>query len=155
MEVFDTIAFSCGLIIASSCFCTAIAQGLIAREGIEAVYSEPKAFGKYITLEMIPHTVAIYGLLLTILLFNFGGIITPEFSSVDASNIDFVEEIGIFYSVLAIPTILSGYLPLKVEGDINESSIFCRKILFSVAGHATSLIGLMISIMLMLNGGIL
>ncbi|MDI6917147.1 MAG: hypothetical protein QMC80_05050 [Thermoplasmatales archaeon] len=179
----ETVALSGGIIIGISGFSTIIGSGLITCEAMKHVPRDPYidiptrifmstkeqrefykkhadvfkewTFAKYVTLNTIPHTVSIYGLLITVLLFLAGGLLNSKPGLINVNNLRYVMIIAYIFAASSIGAILSGYLPTKVKGEIKESKVFGRKIIFASNGHLPALFGLIICLYLMVRYGML
>ncbi len=180
-HLWESLALSGGIIIGFSGLSASISAGIIGYEAMGHIPKDPYVpkpptpttskeykdwleewnetlkkctFPKYIVLSTISHTIAIYGLLLTILLFTFGGIINGM-SSIPSDKADVVVTIGVLYALFSLPAILSGYLPTKVRGDIGEISVFTKKIVSGAIGHTPALLGLIVALILMVQNSLM
>lgn len=182
-SVTEKIALAGGIIIGVSGFSTIIGSGLITCEAMKHIPREPYidmprvfksrkeqmkfykehadvfkewTFGKYMCLSTLPHTVSIFGLVLTILTFSFSGMLGSKTAPIiTQSNIHHLAVISYIFAASSIGGILSGYLPTMVKGEIKEPKVFSRKIIFAAIGHLPSLFGLVICIYLMARYGML
>ena len=183
-SVAERIALAGGIIIGVSGFSTIIGSDLIICEAMKHVPRDPYidiptrifmstkeqrefykkhadifkewTFGKYMCLSTLPHTVSIFGLVLTILIFSFSGMLGSKTAlTITQSNIHYLAVISYIFAVSSIGGILSGYLPARVKGEIKESKVFSRKIISGVIGHLPTLFGLAICIYLMARYGML
>ena len=107
-------------------------------------------------LTVIPHTIAIFSMLITILLFNFSGIMGgEEIITITSENVDTVITIGYIFAICSMSSILSGILPNKINGDITDLKIFQKKLIMSAIGITPCIFGIIISVFLMINNGII
>lgn len=179
----ETVALSGGIIIGVSGFSTIIGCGLIICEAMKHVprdpyidiptriFMSPKeqrefykehadvfkewTFAKYVTLNTIPHTVSMYGMVITVLLFLAGGVLNSKPGLINLNNLKYVMIIAYIFAASSIGGILSGYLSTKVKGEIKEPKVFGRKIIFVSNGHLPALFGLIICLYLMVRYGML
>ncbi len=181
--VAESVALSGGIMIGVSGFSTIIGSGLIISEAMRHVPRDPYidmprvfksrkeqmefakehadvfkewTFGKYMCLSTIPHTVSMFGLVLTILTFSFSGMLGSKTApTITQNNIHHLAVISYIFAASSIGAILSGYLPTRIKGEIKESKVLARKIIFAVIGHLSALFGLIICIYLMARYGML
>ena len=122
-----------------------------------------QTFDKHLLLSALPMTIAVYAIIINYLLFSYSGILgqeekvesdeyhgdedeSPYAIEINETNINDVERGGWIFIACVIPTALSGFLPLKIKGDIKDRRIFTKKIIVSVIGTLPTIIGVIILI---------
>ncbi len=127
-------------------------------------------FPKHLVVAVMPQCIAVFAFLITLFLFMGVGlwgasrevdadasssnktVIDNEFA-INATNVDEAETIGLIFAASCVPSLLAGYLPYQVEGEIYEKRIFTKKLMLSAVGILPAVIGLVIAItMMVLNG---
>ena len=112
-------------------------------------------------LMQIPHTIAIYGLMILLLTMSFSGMMggdggnidnandtregTGEYS-IDLHNIERVESSSWIYVGLSLLSVSSGFLPYLRKGSFTERKIFLARAGLSFAGTTPVIAGFMLMI---------
>ncbi len=56
---------------------------------------------------------------------------------------DEVEKAGLVFTILSIPSVLSGVLPSYIKGKISDNSVFKRKLVLACLGLSPVIIGIL------------
>ena len=131
---------------------------------------EKSTFPKHLVVSVLPHSVVVYAFLITLFLFIGAGILdgsgeadtdttpsneteTDDEFSINVTNVDEAETIGLIFAASCVPSLLSGYLPSRVKGDILDKRIFVKKIILGAIGIIPAMFGMVTAItMMVLNG---
>ncbi|MFW6304874.1 MAG: hypothetical protein ACOC1V_03755 [Candidatus Saliniplasma sp.] len=110
-------------------------------------------FGRYIVILNIFETLAIFGLLISVLGLTLSGVTGADASiTMDAADMYFNG--AVIFGLSTSCSILMGWLFNKLEGPLNEDmQLFAKKLQYLFAAHMPALIGLMIAVYLMIEGG--
>lgn len=117
----DKLLLSAGLATGVSGLFSCVAMSIYARKSMPEIIENPGLFGKHPVVLAISMTGAVYGLCCSILPFLWFGVLAREpdgftlLSYSQAQNLLLV--FGVFAG-LSIFSVLKGYLPTRVEGDM-------------------------------------
>ncbi len=114
-------------------------------------------FGRRLIEVVMPHTLAVYGMFIAVMILTFcmagtaeGGNGTDpeslEEPTINAGNIDDVEVVGLLIAFSYIPSMMTGIIPKWVKGDIRSGSVFARKLIFGMLGSLPTVISFSIFI---------
>ncbi|MCK5560942.1 MAG: hypothetical protein KAJ51_10130 [Thermoplasmata archaeon] len=176
----DKILMAAGLAVGCSALFMSLGMAIFYKEAIPSVVADERTFGKNLIISNIPMTSAIYGLLITILLYSGIGVIGGDpiknISEAEATNIF---NVFFIFSILSASSILNGYLPTIVKGnlesvdlktqekskqakplksdqsDIPADPVFSKKMIFATVAETPKIIGLLIVIITFVEIGIL
>jgi V/A-type H+/Na+-transporting ATPase subunit K len=135
---------------------SAIGQGFAASSGIISLKQNPKMFGKSILFSVLPETQALYGFLIAILLLVGGGlfgVIKPGLTlPVGLVAIG----AGLAVGLAGMSAVGQGIVASSGIASVTEKSkMFGKGILFSVLPETQALYGFLISVLLLIGGGLL
>ena len=112
---------------------------------IQKMMWDKTTYSKHLVIETIPHTVAIYSLLIGVLVITMVNSANGDVESTYAitkENANSVNRAIIIFSVTCLPAVVSGFLPNIVEG--NDKKTFFRRIVLSVIPTIPAIVGLFI-----------
>ncbi|MFP3872403.1 MAG: V-type ATP synthase subunit K [Candidatus Natronoplasma sp.] len=134
---------------------SAIGQGIASASGIAAVSEDSDMFGKGMVFSVLPETQAIYGLLLSILLMIFSGLlgeavaITPSVGFVGVGA-------GLAVGIAGLSGIGQGIAAASGIATVAEDEgMFGRAMVFSVLPETQAIYGLLIGILLIVFSGMM
>jgi V/A-type H+/Na+-transporting ATPase subunit K len=135
---------------------SAVGQGSVVSTGIAAVTKNSKMFGKSLLFSVLPQTQALYGFLISILLMAGGGlfgVVRPELTvSVGLVAIG----AGLAVGIAGISAIGQGIVASSGITSLSENNkMFGKGILFSVLPETQALYGFLVSVLLLIGGGLL
>ncbi len=153
------LSISVAILIGVSGFMANIGTGLISVEAAKIIPKDPMQFGRYTIFAVLPHTMAIHGLLLAILFMTFTGALGAEEANLAPSFYSgYLPYIAMIYAPTSVSGALSGYLSTKggpLEGSFEKVlKAFKKKLMFSGLGQLPGLIGLMAAVVMMINIGL-
>ncbi|MFW6047890.1 MAG: hypothetical protein ACOC87_01155 [Candidatus Natronoplasma sp.] len=151
------VAMGAFIAVGLSSFFTNLGRSFIFEEAMTGLNDNEGGskndFGRYNVLLVVFETLAIYGLLISVLGLNLAGITGLEVDlEMRAADMYFYGAVVMGLSTSC--SILMGWLFNKVEGPVNEDiQLFIKKVTYLSAGHLPSLIGFIIAIYLIIEGG--
>lgn len=179
-DIEEKILLSVGLGFGLSVFFMCIGMAVIYREAIPKIIEDQCKFGKYLVLTSLSITTGIYGLLSSILLFMGVGLLGGEpITNITIDDANSIFYRFVFFGLLSSFTILKGYLPTTVKGDIipidfeelekkrkqglgssnqmdyTPDPVFTKKMVFGVIPEFPIIIGLFFIILDMVTIGLL
>jgi hypothetical protein len=114
---------------------------------IQKMMWDKTTYPKHLVIETIPHTVAIYSLLIGLLVISMvnsaNGDVESTYS-IARENANSVNRAIIIFSVTCLPAIVSGFLPNIVKGK--DKMTFFKRIVLSVIPTIPAFVGLFIFI---------
>ncbi|MGM5485062.1 MAG: hypothetical protein ACQEP1_04285 [Nanobdellota archaeon] len=135
---------------------SAVGQGSVINSSIGAVTKNPKMFGKSLLFSVLPQTQALYGFLISILLMVGGGLIGTTQSGLTAAAGVVAIGAGLAVGLAAVSAIGQGIASASgVRAASEDSKMFGKSILFSVLPETQALYGFLVSILLMVGGGLI
>ena len=135
---------------------SAVGQGIAAASGVSVVSQKPKSFGKSILFSVLPETQALYGFLIAVLLLVGGGLIGVIKPGINIPIGLVAIGSGIAVGISAVSAIGQGIAASTGAVAASEDpKTFGKSILFSVIPETQALNGFLISVLLLVTGGIM
>jgi len=151
------VAMGALIVIGLSSFFANLGRSFIFREAMSGLNEREEGskndFGKYMIFLTIFETLAIFGLLISVQGLTLAGLTGLEVDlEMHAADMYFYGAVILGMSTSC--SILMGWLFNKVEGPLNEDNqLFVKNLYHLFAGHLPALIGLVVAIYLMIEGG--
>ncbi len=151
------VAMGALIAVGLSSFFANLGRTFIFREAMSGLNEREKGskndFGKYMIFLTIFETLAIFGLLISVQGLTLAGLTGLEVDlGMHAADMYFYGAVILGLSTSC--SILMVWLFNKVEGPLNEDNqLFMKKLYYLFAGHLPALIGLIVAIYLMIEGG--
>ncbi len=179
LEIEDNIILASGLLIGFTALFMCIGMSIIYQEAIPKIVEKPGTYPKYLVLSSISKTGSIYGLLLSTLLLMGVGIIGKTSIAIKLEDAKRILDVCVIFSILSVFTVLKGYLPTTVKGDIipideerykqkvkggwpsttqlnvQPDPIFSKKIVYAIIPEVPIIIGLLFVILTFTDIGML
>ena len=134
---------------------SAVGQGYVISSGIAVTAKIKKMFGKSLLFSVLPQTQALYGFLIAILLLVGGGLIGVIKPGINISTGLVAIGAGIAVGLAAVSAIGQGIAAAGgVTSTADNEKMFGKGIIFSVIPETQALNGFLISILLLITGGI-
>ena len=147
-------ALGCGLAVGLAAV-SAIGQGIASAAGIAATAEKDSMFGKGLVFSVIPETQAIYGLLVSILIMAFTGIVTGDATTAVAAGMASVAA-GIAVGLAGFSGIGQGIAASSgIAATSEKDSMFGKSLVFTVIPETQAIYGLLVAILLMAFTGII
>ena len=135
---------------------SAVGQGIAAASGVATVSRNPKSFGKSILFSVLPETQALYGFLIAVLLLVGAGIIGIIKPGLNLPIGLVAIGSGIAVGVSAVSAVGQGIAASAgATAAAEDPKTFGKSILFSVIPETQALNGFLISVLLLVTGGIM
>ena len=135
---------------------SAIGQGFAASSGILSLIKNPKMFGKSVLFSVLPETQALYGFLFAVLLLVGGGLFGVLKPGLTVSVGLVAIGAGLAVGIAGVSAIGQGVVASSGIGSVSENSkMFGKGILFSVLPETQALYGFLVSVLLLIGGGLL
>jgi len=134
---------------------SAIGQGISSASGIATVAEDSEMFGRGMVFSVLPETQAIYGLLLSILLMIFSGLL-GEAVAIDIPIGLVGVGAGLSVGIAGLSGIGQGIAAASGVATVAEDeSMFGRGMVFSVLPETQAIYGLLIGILLIVFSGMM
>lgn len=171
IEIEDKIILASALLVGFTALFMCISMSIIYQNAIPKIVEKPGTYSKYLVISSISKTAAIYGLLLSTLLFMGVGVIGKTSMAIKLEDAKRILDVCVIFSVLSVFTVLKGYLPTIVKGDlipidengnkrkakigwpgtpplsVQPDPIFSKKIVYAVIPEVPIIIGLLLVIL--------
>ncbi|MFH2028010.1 MAG: hypothetical protein ABIJ08_02650 [Nanoarchaeota archaeon] len=135
---------------------SAIGQGMAAASGISAVSEKSEMFGKSIIFSIIPETQALMGFLIAILIMIGSGLMGGVKYAMGIPHGYIAIGAGLAIGLAAISAFGQGFVVSSaISATTKNDKNFGKSLLFSVLPQTQSLYGFLISILLLVGGGLI
>ncbi len=135
---------------------SAIGQGISSASGIAAVSEDSEMFGKGMVFSVLPETQAIYGLLISILLMIFSGLLNGGGEGLQEPVAIVGVGAGLAVGIAGLSGIGQGIAAGSGVATVAEDeSMFGRGMVFSVLPETQAIYGLLIAILLIVFSGMM
>jgi len=149
------MALGAGISIGLAAPASAIAQGMAASAAIGAVAGNEKTFGKALVLAAVTETQAIYGLLVSILLIAFSGLLSETMPNIPIGTGMLGLAAGLAVGIAAIGSVWGqGIAASAAIGVVSrKEELFGKGIVFAALPETQAIYGLLVAILLITFGG--
>ncbi|RMF06199.1 V-type ATP synthase subunit K [Candidatus Woesearchaeota archaeon] len=137
---------------------SAVGQGVSAASGITAVAEKKEMFGKSIIFSIIPETQALMGFLIAILIMIGTGLMGASDKLAGLGIPTGLVAVGaaLAIGIAAVSAVGQGYVvSAGIASVLRDVKMFGKALLFSVLPQTQALYGFLISVLLLVGGGII
>lgn len=152
-----TMALISGITMAATGFLTALGIALVGVASISALAEKEGMFGKTLVFAVLPETIAIYGLLVSLLILYGGGFfleVPPTLTQNMITNTIYAA------GVMCVTGVIAGYYLSRlgvnaVTSIMSREETFGKQLILVILVESIAIYGLLLSILILFYGGLL